>query len=111
MEAIQTALSIAGGQSAKRARALVAAVLAASARFDFHVNDNHNAFVRYSHDGNSSVAPLSGTVNEMGAAGAGPASHRVAVNTPITSKTRREIVSPTFASVAEFYRSDRICSI
>ena len=35
LEAIHTALSIEGGQPANRARALVAAVLAASARFDF----------------------------------------------------------------------------
>jgi predicted ATPase/DNA-binding CsgD family transcriptional regulator len=35
LEAIRTALSIEGGQPANRARALVAAVLAASARFDF----------------------------------------------------------------------------
>jgi predicted ATPase/DNA-binding CsgD family transcriptional regulator len=35
LEAIHTALSIEGGQPASRARALVAAVLAASARFDF----------------------------------------------------------------------------
>ena len=35
----------------------------ASARFDFRINDTQNAFVRYSHDGNTSVAPLAGTVN------------------------------------------------
>jgi hypothetical protein len=35
----------------------------ASARFDFRINDRHNAFVRYSHDGNASVAPVNGPVN------------------------------------------------
>jgi predicted ATPase/DNA-binding CsgD family transcriptional regulator len=60
LEAIHTALSIAGGQPANRARALVAAVLAASARFDFMsaVEFGHRAVAEADTAGDPAVRAL-----------------------------------------------------
>ena len=60
LDAIHTALSIEGGQPANRARALVAAVLAASARFDFisAVDFGHQAVAEADTAGDPAIRAL-----------------------------------------------------
>ena len=60
LDAINTALSIEGGQPANRGRALVAAVLAASARFDFTsaVDFGHQAVAEADSSGDPAIRAL-----------------------------------------------------